>query len=43
MRIALITNFIPPYRVQLFKQLRNHVDELRIFAVGSVPAPNHLV
>jgi glycosyltransferase involved in cell wall biosynthesis len=31
MRIALITNFIPPYRVPLFKQLRSHVDELRIF------------
>ena len=40
MRIALITNFIPPYRVPLFKQLRSHVDELRIFAVGSAPAPN---
>jgi glycosyltransferase involved in cell wall biosynthesis len=31
MRIALMTNFIAPYRVPLFKQLRSHVDELRIF------------
>jgi glycosyltransferase involved in cell wall biosynthesis len=31
MRAALLTNFIPPYRVALFEALRNEVGELRIF------------
>ena len=31
MRVALLTNFIPPYRVSLFQALRREVGELRIF------------
>ncbi|HEY0672864.1 MAG TPA: glycosyltransferase family 4 protein [Longimicrobiales bacterium] len=31
MRVALLTNFIPPYRVSLFRALRKRVGELRIF------------
>jgi glycosyltransferase involved in cell wall biosynthesis len=31
MKLALLTNFIPPYRVPLFMELRKHVDALRIF------------
>jgi len=30
-RVALLVNFIPPYRVPLFQALREHVGELRIF------------
>jgi glycosyltransferase involved in cell wall biosynthesis len=31
MRVALLTNFIPPYRVSLFTALRRQVGELRVF------------
>jgi glycosyltransferase involved in cell wall biosynthesis len=31
MRLALLTNFIPPYRVSLFRALRKEVGELRVF------------
>jgi glycosyltransferase involved in cell wall biosynthesis len=31
MRVALLTNFIPPYRIPLFEQLRSRVDELKVF------------
>lgn len=31
-RVALLTNFIPPYRVPLFEALRNRVGQLRVFA-----------
>lgn len=31
MRVALLTNFIPPYRVPLFQALAREVGELRIF------------
>ncbi|GAA0598918.1 glycosyltransferase family 4 protein [Craurococcus roseus] len=31
MRVALLTNFIPPYRVPLLEALRDRVAELRIF------------
>jgi glycosyltransferase involved in cell wall biosynthesis len=31
MRVALLTNFIPPYRVSLFRALRKEVGELRVF------------
>lgn len=31
MRLAILTNFIPPYRVPLFQELRKHVSALRIF------------
>lgn len=31
MRVALLTNFIPPYRVPLFQLLRDRVQELRVF------------
>src|SRR5687767_1089754 len=31
MRVALLTNFVPPYRVPVFRALRDRVDELRIF------------
>lgn len=30
-RAALLTNFVPPYRVALFEALRNEVGDLRIF------------
>jgi glycosyltransferase involved in cell wall biosynthesis len=29
-RVALLVNFVPPYRVPLFRALREHVGELRI-------------
>ncbi len=31
MRVALLTNFIPPYRVSLFRALAQQVGELRVF------------
>ena len=31
MRLALLTNFIPPYRVSLFRALQQEVGELRVF------------
>ena len=30
-RLALLTNFIPPYRLPLFKELANRISSLRIF------------
>lgn len=38
-RVALLVNFIPPYRVPLFRALREHVGELRIF-VSTPVEPN---
>jgi glycosyltransferase involved in cell wall biosynthesis len=35
-RVALLVNFIPPYRVPLFQALRTLVGELRIFASAAV-------
>ncbi len=31
MRVALLTNFIPPYRLSLYQALQRHVGTLRIF------------
>jgi glycosyltransferase involved in cell wall biosynthesis len=31
MRIALLTNFVPPYRVPVFRALRERAGELRVF------------
>lgn len=31
MRVALLTNFIPPYRVSLYQALQRHVGQLRVF------------
>ena len=31
MRVALLMNFIAPYRVKLLEALRDRVDELRVF------------
>jgi len=36
MRIALLTNFIPPYRKSLFAQLQEEVEELQIFLSTSM-------
>ena len=38
-RVALLVNFIPPYRVLLFRELRSRVRELRIF-VSTPVEPN---
>jgi glycosyltransferase involved in cell wall biosynthesis len=38
-RVALLVNFIPPYRVSLFRELRARVHELRIF-VSTCVEPN---
>jgi glycosyltransferase involved in cell wall biosynthesis len=38
MRVALLTNFVPPYRVSLFQELRKHVSALRIFASTKMAA-----
>ena len=38
-RVALLVNFIPPYRVPLFRALREQVGELRIF-VSTPVEPN---
>lgn len=35
-RVALLTNFVAPYRVPLFEALRNRVGQLRVFASTSV-------
>jgi len=31
MRVALLQNFVAPYRVPLYERLRARVDELRVF------------
>lgn len=38
MRVVLLTNFIPPYRVPLYRALRDRVDELRIFIATPMEA-----
>jgi hypothetical protein len=37
-RVALLVNFIPPYRVPLFRALRAEVGHLRIFVSTDVEA-----
>jgi len=36
MRLAILTNFIPPYRTSLFRELRNRVRDLRILVSVSM-------
>ena len=41
MRVALLTNFIPPYRLPLLEELRDRVGELKIFLSTPMESDRH--